>query len=59
MPKRVLLLTTVLTTLALAGPIDPAKEKAMKADLVNKRCCLSPPRITLCGLSVGYTFGGH
>src|SRR5579864_1191383 len=36
MPKRTLLLAAVLTSLAIAGPTDSAKEKAMKADLAGQ-----------------------
>src|ERR1700691_3068157 len=36
MPQRTLLVALVVTSLGLAGPIDSAKEKAMKADLAGQ-----------------------
>src|ERR1700694_1358308 len=36
MPKQKLLLSIALAVCAVAGPLDPAKEKAMKADLTGQ-----------------------
>ena len=36
MPKQKLLLSIALAVSAVAGPLDPAKEKAMKADLAGQ-----------------------
>src|ERR1700761_4281405 len=36
MPKNKLLLSIALVVSAVAGPLDPAKEKAMKADLTGQ-----------------------
>jgi aminobenzoyl-glutamate utilization protein B len=36
MPKRTLLVVLAFTSLVIAGPVDSAKEKAMKADLAGQ-----------------------